>query len=172
MREHFTLPGTIICANFSFTFVDFTLANVLDDRSTILRCIVPNFQVVSVFHALCHCLKYILLLLQFEIFSTFTSQGIASRRFLPIIYWSDEFLNRVSKSLDIQASPRASTFVKNILATSCRMHTTEFAQHLLNHLCAIAIFAFTQCEQHSCCLFQATAPTQLHLHFVILTPLH
>ena len=43
MREHFTLPGTIICANFSFMFVDSTLANILDDRSTILLCKVVNF---------------------------------------------------------------------------------------------------------------------------------
>ena len=61
MREHFTLPGTIICANFSFTFVDLTLANVLDDRSTILRCKVPNLSLVSVFPAYCQRLKYILL---------------------------------------------------------------------------------------------------------------
>ena len=56
--EHFTLPlaGTIICANFSFTFIDLTLANVLDDRSTILRGKVPNL-----FHAYCQRLKYILL---------------------------------------------------------------------------------------------------------------
>ena len=37
-------------------------------------------------------------LLQFEIFSAFTLQGIASSRLLPIIYWSDEFLNRVSRA--------------------------------------------------------------------------
>ena len=37
MREHFTLPGTIICANFSFTCVDLTLANVLEDRTFDVR---------------------------------------------------------------------------------------------------------------------------------------
>ena len=43
MREHFTLPGTMIFANFSFTFVDLTLANILQDGSTILRCKVLIF---------------------------------------------------------------------------------------------------------------------------------
>ena len=42
MHEHFTSPGTIICANVSFTFVDLTLANILQDGSTILRCKVLN----------------------------------------------------------------------------------------------------------------------------------
>ena len=44
MRENFTLPGTIICANFSFTSVDLMLANILEDGRTILRCKVPNFK--------------------------------------------------------------------------------------------------------------------------------
>ena len=59
MRKQFTLPGTIICANFSFTFVYLTLAKVLDDRITILRCKVPNFPLVSLFHTYCQRLNYI-----------------------------------------------------------------------------------------------------------------
>ena len=43
MREDFTLPGTMVCAKFSFTFVDCTFANILEDVSTIPRCKVPNF---------------------------------------------------------------------------------------------------------------------------------
>ena len=77
----------------------------LHNRSTILWCKEPNLPVVSVFHAYCQRLKYILLLLQFEIFSAFTSQGIASSRLLPIIYWSDEFLNRVSRALIFKHCP-------------------------------------------------------------------
>ena len=76
MRKHFTLPGSIICANFSFIFVDLALANVLDDRSTILWRKVPIFPLVSVFHAYCQRLKYIPALLQFQIFSAFTLQGV------------------------------------------------------------------------------------------------
>ena len=37
--------------------------------------------------------------------------------------------------------PRALTFVKNIFITTCCMHSTEFAQHLLNHLRSVAIQA-------------------------------
>ena len=81
MREHITLPGIIICANFSFTFVDLTIANILEDKITILRCNVQNFRilhpVVSVFHTYCQRLKHIRLLWKFEIFSAFTLQGIA-----------------------------------------------------------------------------------------------
>ena len=100
MSEHFTLPGTIVYANFSFMFVDLTLANVLDDRSTIIWCRVPNFPVVSVFHGFLPTSEIYSALLQYEIFSAFTSQGIASSRsrLLPIIYGSDEFLNIVSRA--------------------------------------------------------------------------
>ena len=99
-----------------------------------------SHPVVSVLHAYCHHMKCILLLLQFEIFSAFTLQGITSSKLLPIIYWSNDFFNR----LYIQASPRASTFVKYIFATTCGIHTTEFAPRLLNHLCVIAMFTFKQ----------------------------
>ena len=172
MREHFTLPGTIICSNFSFTFVDLTLANVLDDRSTILRCKVPNFTVVSVFHACCQRLKYILLLLQFEIFSAFTPQGIASSRLLPIIYWSDEFLNRASifkHRLDI----REEHFRNHMLYAHCTPQNSRSTYSIIFALLQCShLRSCIRCEQHSCCLFQATASTQLHPHFVILAPLH
>ena len=73
--------------------------------------------VFSVFHNYCQRVKYMVLFLHFEIFSAFTSQatqGIASSRLPPSMYWSDEFLNRSAKSLDNQASPRAPTF-ENVL---------------------------------------------------------
>ena len=95
MSKHFTLQGTINCANFSFTFVALTLANIL-----CVRCRISH-PVVSVFHTYCQHWKYILLLLQFKIFSAFTLQDIASSRLLPMMYWSNDFLNRV---------PRASIF--------------------------------------------------------------
>ena len=83
-----------------------------------------------------HQLKYILLLLQFNLktLSAFTSQGFASSRLLPSMYWYTALLNRSAKILDIQASPRASTFVKNVFASRCSRHATTFAPHLLNHL--------------------------------------
>ena len=43
---------------------------------------------------------------------------ITSSRILPSEYRSDEFLNRRAKSLNIQASPRASSFVRNLFATT------------------------------------------------------
>ena len=90
--------------------------------------------------------------------------------FLPSMYWSDEFLNRSAKSLDIQASPRASTFAKNIFATTRALHATTFEQHLLNHL-RLQCSHSRSCirSEHSCCRFQANAPTQSHLCLVILT---
>ena len=48
--------------------------------------------------------------------------------------WSKKKFNRNAKNLDIQASPRALTLVKNLFATTCCMHATEFGQHLINHL--------------------------------------
>ena len=119
--EHFTLPlaGTIICANFSFTFIDLTLANVLDDRSTILRGKVPNL-----FHAYCQRLKYILLCCSLRYFlllhrkvshqARYRIKHVTSYHLL--VRWIFE---QSVKSLGIQASPRASTFVKNIFATTC-----------------------------------------------------
>ena len=77
-------------------------------------------------------------LLQFKTLYAFTSQGFASSKLLPSIYWSNALLNRSAKILDIQASPRASTFMKNIFASRCSMHATTFAPHLLNHLRKIA----------------------------------
>ena len=83
--------------------------------------------------------------------------------------------NRSAKRLNVQASPRASTFVKNIFANTCCMCATTLAQHYPT------TFAQLQClllrssiwsEEHSPCLFQATAPTQLHQRFVILSRLH
>ena len=103
-----------------------------------------SHRVFSVFHNYCHHLKCILLLLQIEIFSAFTSQGITPSRLLLSMYQYNEFLSSSPKSLKIQASPRASTFVKNIFSTTCGMHTTKLAPHLLNQLCAILMFAFRQ----------------------------
>ena len=57
-------------------------------KSFCVRCWISH-PVFSVFHYYCQRLKYTLLLLQFEIFSAFTLQGITSSRLLPSMYWSD-----------------------------------------------------------------------------------
>ena len=144
--EHCTLLGTIICANF-FVYVlsswRWPIHAKMGAQSFSTRCRISN-PVFLVFHDNCQdCLKYILLLLQFEIFSAFSLQGIASSKLLPCMYWFDEFFNQSAKSLDIQASPRASTFVKNIFTITYCMHATTFTPHKLNHLRAITMFAFT-----------------------------
>ena len=130
-----------------------------------------SHPVVSVLHAYCHHMKCILLLLQFEIFSAFTLQGITSSKLLPIIYWSNDFFNR----LYIQASPRASTFVKYIFATTCGIHTTEFAPRLLNHLCVIAMFTFKQLHSIWAAFMlppSSHCTTQSHPYFVMLHSCH
>ena len=84
-----TAPGTIICANFFIHFVNLTLANILNmgAQSFDMRC-QNSHPVFSVSHDYSHRhLKYIMLLLHFEIFSAFTSQAsstqsIASSRLL------------------------------------------------------------------------------------------
>ena len=67
----------IVCANFFIHFVYLTLANILEDGSTIRLYKVTNFtpsifsavSIPSIFDYCHHRLKYILLLLQFAIFS-------------------------------------------------------------------------------------------------------
>ena len=86
-----TNTGTIICANFSFTFVDLTLANILGDGRTVLLCKVQNFT-PSIF-------SIPLLLPSSEIFSAFvaiwdifciTSQlRYHISRLLPGMFWSN-----------------------------------------------------------------------------------
>ena len=163
MCEHCTLPGTIICANFWFHFVNLTLATLL---KTGAQSFGVRYQIshptFSVFHDCCCNLKYIQLLLHFGIFHAFTLQGIASSRLLHSMYRSNEFWTEVPRASSInQASTIAPTFVKKIFATTCSMHTATFKQHLLNHFCTICLHACSciLSEQHSCCLFEATAPT-------------
>ena len=49
--------------------------------------------------------------------------------------WQEPQYPSIAQSLDIR---------EEHFATTCCMHATKFAQHLLNHLRSIAMFAFTQ----------------------------
>ena len=136
------------------------------------HCLPTSHEIYSAFVAVWNLLNWF--------FSALTSQGISSSRLFPSMYLSDGFVNRSAKSFDIQASPRASTFVKNIFATTYGMY---YVVCLPPHSRSIysSTFSWLQCshssnsiwsQQHSCCLVQATAPTQSHMRFVILTPLY
>ena len=63
----------------------------------------------------------------------------------------------------------------------CEEHFHNHMLYALNWICSALTQSSSLCcnssscilsDQHSCCLFQATAPTHLLLHFVILAPLH
>ena len=80
-----------------------------------------------------HCLKYILLLLQ--IFGTVSMHCnlycFKRLAFLRVSVWyHDELSKRSATSLDNQAMPRSSTFLMNILATTCCMHQPHSLYHL------------------------------------------
>ena len=165
MLKHFTLQGIVICANFSFTFVELTIANILEDRCTILLCKVPNFKL---------CIFSIPLLLPTsEIYSAFVAvwdifcfylpryHFTESSRLLPSMFWSNEFLNRsatanTAKSLDIQDCPEP----LHLWRTFLQPHAVYMPPNSSSTYSTI--FAWLQClhsrsciqsEQHSCCLF-------------------
>ena len=57
------------------------------------------------------------------------------------MYQSYEQTRQDSRYSSIAQSPDIS---EKHFATTCSMHATTFAQHLLNYLRAIAMFSFTQ----------------------------
>ena len=87
---------------------------------------------------------------------------------------SKVFLNRSAENIGIQASPRASKFVKDIFTTTWGMHTTSFEQHLLNH-CAIVMFTFMQLHKTWAAFMlplSSHCTPQQQQCFVILAQLH
>ena len=66
--EHFTFPGSIICANFSFTFVNLALANILEEGCTILAsgCKMPKNNKTQYF-------QYSTIMPMSEIYSAFVA---------------------------------------------------------------------------------------------------
>ena len=169
MHKHCTVLCTLVKLSmpiFHSCFVDFMLANILEDGSITLLCRVPNFT-PSIF-----CIT--LLLPTSEIYSAFVVvwdnfvlQDITSSRLIPSLYWSAQFLNRnakmMTRSLIFKHHPEPRHLWRTFLQphTVCRplnlirIYSTTFSllQCLHSHSCILS-------EQCSCCLFKATAPTQ------------
>ena len=135
---------TYLCQFFLSRFVDLTLANTREDGSTILwhkpaiRCQISN-PVFLVFHDNSqHHLKYILLLLQFELLLH-----------CKVLRQAGYFQACISLQQKCQA-PQCSSIAQgiNIREEHFRKHMLYVRHHisaaLPYHLRAIAMFAFTQ----------------------------
>ena len=125
-----------------------------------VRCRISH-PVFSVFRNYCQRLKYIVLLLQFEIFSALTSQAIASSRLLLACIGPKNFSAEVPTYYQ---EPWYSRITQSLISSALTQPSSRD--------CNVAFKKFFGSEQHSCCLFQAILPTQSHQHFVILTPRH
>ena len=134
-----TLQATVV-GNFSFTFVDLTLANLVEDGSTNLRYQGPKFtpSIFSIPRFLPTSEIYSALVAVWDIFCFYIA-----------MYQAGYFLACIGPMNFRTEVPRASIFKhspepRQLWRTFLHLHAIEIAQNLLKHLRAIAIFAFTQ----------------------------
>ena len=180
-REHCTLPGTIICANFSFTFCRLAVCqytwrwDTLGAQSFGVRCWISH-PVFPAVHDYCQRLKYILLCCNLRYYllshSTESRQGGYFLACISLMnFWSEVplgqglYIQEPRHSSRTFSQPHAVCTPPNL--SSIYSESTNFARLQCSH--SRSCF---RSEQHSCCLFQATAPTQSHLRLVMLTALH
>ena len=97
------------------------------------------------------------------------------------MYWrhnlSNEFLKKVQRALIFKHSPEqqhaSKTFLQpHAVCTPPNSRCTRAYSTIFARLQCLHSRSCIRAEHHSCCLFQATAPTQSHPHFVILTQQH
>ena len=152
-REHCTLPGTIICANFSFTFCRLAVCqytwrwDTLGAQSFGVRCWISH-PVFPAVHDYCQRLKYILLCcnLRYYLLSHSTESRQAGY-FLACIslmnFWTEVPLGQ---GLYIQEPRHSSrTFSQpHAVCTPPNLSSIYWILLRVNQLRAIAMFAFTQ----------------------------